>query len=65
MNIAKNNYEFKEGQKVKTRGDIGEFNLVITKIYNNNYCAVKGYNKERHMNMAFLEPRNDMSVRKL
>ena len=55
--FAKHNYEFREGQKVRTRHDIGGFNLTIIKIHNKHYCSVKGYNKERHMNMAFLEPR--------
>ena len=33
------------------------FNLVIIKIHNEHYCTVKGYGRERHMNMAFIEPR--------
>ncbi len=55
--FARHNHNFKEGQKVKTRGDIGGFNLVIEKIHNDHFCRVKGYGKARHMNMAFLEPR--------
>ena len=56
--FAKHNHKFKVGQKVKTRGDIGGFNLVIIKIYNDHYCLVNGYGKDRNMNMAFIEPRN-------
>ena len=55
--FAKHNYNFSVGDKVKTRGDIGSFNLIIVKIHNEHYCSVKGYGKVRHMNMAFLEPR--------
>ena len=54
--FAQHDYEFQVGEKVKTRGDIGSFNLVIVKIHNEHYCTVKGYGKERHMNMAFIEP---------
>ena len=54
--FAKHNYEFKSGQKVKTRGDIGGFYLTIVKIHNDSYCTAKGYGKERHINMAFIEP---------
>ena len=55
--FARHNHRFKVGQKVKTRGDIGDFNLVITRIFNDHFCTVKGYGKDRHMNMAFIEPR--------
>jgi len=54
--FAKHNYTFHEGQKVKTRGDIGGLNLTILKIHNNHYCTVVGYGKKRHMNLAFIEP---------
>jgi hypothetical protein len=46
---------FKVGDKVRTRGDMGGFKLVITKIHNDHYCTAKGYGKERHFNMGFLE----------
>lgn len=46
---------FKVGDKVRTRGDIGGFKLVITKIHNDHYCTAKGYGKERHFNVSFLE----------
>jgi len=55
--FARHNYKFKEGQRVKTRGDIGDLNFTIEKIHNKHYCTVKGYGKLRHMNMAFIEPR--------
>lgn len=54
--FSKHNHVFHEGQKVKTRGDIGGFNLVIVKIHNEDFCTVRGYGKDRHMNMAFIEP---------
>ena len=46
---------FKVGDKVRTRGDIGGFKLTITKIHNDHYCTAKGYGKERHFNVSFLE----------
>lgn len=46
---------FRVGDKVRTRGDMGGFNLVITKIHNAHYCKAKGYGKERHFNMNVLE----------
>jgi hypothetical protein len=46
---------FKVGDKVRTRGDMGGFKLVITKIHNDHYCTAKGYGKERHFNIGFLE----------
>lgn len=57
--FARHNHTFKEGQKVRTRGDIGSFNLTIVKIHNDHYCTVRGYGKDRHMNLAFIEPYND------
>jgi len=51
----KNTEKFKVGDKVKTKGDLGGFILTITKIYNDHYCAAKGYGKERHFNMQYLE----------
>ncbi len=56
--FAKHDHTFYIGQKVQTRNDIGKFKLVIVEIHNDNYCSVKGYGKIRHMNMAFIEPRN-------
>lgn len=55
--FAKHNYVFSVGDKVKTRGDIGSFPCVITKIHNSSFCEVRAYGKPRHMNMAFLVPR--------
>jgi hypothetical protein len=53
--------KFKCGDKVKTRGDMGEFNLVIVKIYNDFYAACKGYGKIRHFNMNVLEKESNDS----
>ena len=47
--------DFKVGDKVKLRGDMGGFKLTITAIHNDHYCTAKGYGKERHFNMCFLE----------
>lgn len=47
--------DFKVGDKVKLRGDMGDFKLTITAIHNDHYCAAKGYGKVRHFNMGFLE----------
>ena len=47
--------KFNVGEKVKTRSDMGNFNLIITKIHNNHYCECKGYGKKRHFNMNCLE----------
>ena len=47
--------DFKVGDKVKTRGDMGGFKMVITSISNDHYCTCKGYGKQRHFNMCFLE----------
>lgn len=47
--------DFKVGDKVKLRGDMGGFKLTITAIHNDHYCTAKGYGKERHFNMGFLE----------
>ena len=46
---------FNIGDKVRTRGDMGRFNLVISKIHNNHYCECIGYGKRRHFNMNCLE----------
>jgi len=46
--------DFKVGDKVETRGDMGGFNLVITKIHNKHYCRCEGYGKKRHFNMNCL-----------
>lgn len=53
---AKNNYEFFEGQKIRTRGDIGSYKGKIIKIHNNYFCTIRSHGKDRHMNMAFIEP---------
>ena len=50
--------DFFVGQKVRTRGDMGRFNLTIVKIHNRHFCACKGYGKIRHLNMNCLEPIN-------
>jgi hypothetical protein len=55
--FARHNNTFVAGQKVKTRGDIGGLNFTVIAIHNDHYCTVRGYGKDRHMNMAFLEPR--------
>lgn len=55
--FAKHNHELCVGQKIKTRGDIGSFNGVIVKIHNENFCTIFSHGKNRHMNMAFIEPR--------
>ena len=47
--------DFKVGDKVKTRGDIGGFKLTIIEIHNDHYCTCKGYGKLRHFNMCYLE----------
>lgn len=47
--------DFKVGDKVKLRGDMGGFKLTITAIHNDHYCTAKGYGKQRHFNMGFLE----------
>ena len=49
--------KFKVGDKVKTRGDMGGFNLTVIEVHNNHYCTVRGYGKDRHMNMGYLEHR--------
>lgn len=46
---------FKVEDKVRTRGDMGGFKLVITVIHNDHYCTAKGYGKERPFNVSFLE----------
>lgn len=43
------------GDKVRTRGDMGGFNLTVVEIYNNHFCCCKGYGKLRHFNMNTLE----------
>ena len=50
--------KFKVGQKVRTRGDMGRFNLEIVKIHNLHYCECKTwkFGKKRHFNMNCLEP---------
>ncbi len=53
--IVSGNSDFKVGDKVKTRCDIGEFQLTIVEIHNDHYCTCKGYGKLRHFNMCFLE----------
>ena len=47
--------DFKVGDKVKLRGDMGGFKMKITEIHNDHFCTAKGYGKERHFNMGFLE----------
>jgi hypothetical protein len=50
--------KFYVGQKVKTRGDMGGIELIITKIHNSHYCTCKTwmYGKKMHFNMNCLEP---------
>jgi len=57
--------KFKVGDKVKTRGDIGGFELKIVEIHNSHYCKCKnkyGLGKKRHFNMNCLEKANANSV---
>lgn len=49
--------KFEEGDKVKTREDMGGFNLVIITIHNDYYALCRGYGKDRHFNMNVLEKR--------
>ncbi len=49
------NSTLKVGDKVKTRGDLGGFNLVIVEIHNEYYATCRGYGKLRHFNMDCLE----------
>ena len=44
---------FRVGDQVRTRGDMGRFNLIITKIHNDYYCECKTwmFGKKRHFNM--------------
>lgn len=49
--------DFKVGDKVVTRGDMGSFNLKITAIHNKYYCTCKGYGKSRHLNLNVLQHR--------
>ena len=53
--IVSGSADFKVGDKVKLRCDMGDFKLTITAIHNDHYCTAKGYGKERHFNMGFLE----------
>jgi len=57
LNSCKN--KFHVGQRVKTRGDMGSFNLKITNVRNDYYCTCKTWilGKKRHFNMNCLEPR--------
>ncbi len=54
-------YKFKVGQQVKTRSDIGGYNLVVTKIHNAFYAECRDklplgiLGKRRHFNMNCLE----------
>lgn len=54
-------WKFEVGQRVITRGDMGRFKLVITKIYNSHYAECQDVllfgilGKRRHMNMNCLE----------
>jgi len=56
-NLGNEVEHFKVGDKVKTRGDMGDFNLTITAIHNDHYCTCKGYCKSRHFNMNVLQHR--------
>ena len=47
--------DLKVGDKVKLRDDMGGFKMKITAIHNDHYCTAKGYGKERHFNMGYLE----------
>jgi hypothetical protein len=49
--------KFKVGDKVKTRGDFGGFNLVVVQVHNGHFAACRGYGKVRHFNMNTLEHR--------
>ena len=53
--------KFHVGQIVKTRGDMGNFRLIITEICNNHYCACRTwkYGKDRHFNMNCLTTLNE------
>ena len=54
-------WKFRVGQRVVTRGDMGSFNLVITKIHNEYYAECRDVllfgilGKRRHINMNCLE----------
>lgn len=54
-NSCKN--KFVVGQKVQTRGDMGQFRLTISRIHNDHYCScrLRFFGKERHFNMNCLE----------
>lgn len=46
---------FRAGDKVRTRGDMGSFNLTVVKVHNHHYATCRGYGKDRHLNMNILE----------
>lgn len=56
--------KFKAGDRVKTRGDFGGFNLVVVKVHNSHFATCRGYGKDRHFNMNVLECRNKYSGEK-
>lgn len=49
--------KFKRGDKVRTRGDFGSFNLIIVTVHNEHFATCRGYGKDRHLNMNVLEHR--------
>ena len=57
--ISGNHKGFKVGDKVRTRGDMGNFKMIIKAIHNDYYCTCidnKLFNKkERHFNMGYLD----------
>lgn len=62
FSLATRRRDFKPGQRVQTRGDMGRFRLVIEKIHNEHFAScrdlwpfgIKG--RRRHMNLNCLEP---------
>ena len=56
--IPEDRRKLQVGDKVKTRMDLGGFNLVVTKIHNEYYAECCGYGKIRHINMDCLELAN-------
>jgi len=48
-------FDFKIGDKVKLRGDMGSFKMKIKKIHNEWYCKCSFWGTKRHINMVYLE----------
>jgi hypothetical protein len=48
------------GDKVKTRGDMGSFKMIVTQIHNGHYCECRQlilgipFGKERHFCIEYL-----------